>query len=130
MPVPARGCGADHHHQHAIDGTSSSTGSKELSTKVLFTKATLLLETGARHGQADRLLEESLGLFQELKDTTWTVRAIPVLGWAMRRAGQLDRALALQDLLTRHHGALPEVQDFHERYTVVRRSVSQRDESA
>jgi hypothetical protein len=32
-PVPAHGCGADHHHQHAIDGTSSSTGSKELSTR-------------------------------------------------------------------------------------------------
>jgi hypothetical protein len=32
----------------------------------------------------------------------------------------------LDDLLTRDHGALPEVQDFHERYTVVHRSVSQR----
>jgi hypothetical protein len=32
----------------------------------------------------------------------------------------------LDDLLLRDHGALPEVQDFHERYTMVRRSVSQR----
>jgi hypothetical protein len=32
----------------------------------------------------------------------------------------------LDDLLVRDHGALPEVQDFHERYTMVRRSVSQR----
>jgi tetratricopeptide (TPR) repeat protein len=32
----------------------------------------------------------------------------------------------LDDLLVHDHGALPEVQDFHERYTVVRRSVSQR----
>jgi predicted ATPase/class 3 adenylate cyclase len=65
--------------------------------KTLFAKATLLLETGARHGQADRLLEESLALFQQLKDTTWTVRAISALGWAMKRAGQLDRGLALQE---------------------------------
>jgi hypothetical protein len=36
----------------------------------------------------------------------------------------------LDDLLVRNHGALPEVQDFHERYTLVRRSVSQRDRSA
>jgi predicted ATPase/class 3 adenylate cyclase len=65
--------------------------------KTLFAKATLLLEIGARHGQADRLLEESLALFQQLKDTTWTVRAISALGWAMKRAGQLDRGLALQE---------------------------------
>jgi Helix-turn-helix domain len=32
----------------------------------------------------------------------------------------------LDDLLVRDHGALPEVQDFHERYTMVRRSISQR----
>jgi hypothetical protein len=32
----------------------------------------------------------------------------------------------LDDLLVRDHGALPEVQDFHERYTMVRRSASQR----
>jgi hypothetical protein len=32
----------------------------------------------------------------------------------------------LDDLLVRNHRALPEVQDFHERYTIVRRSVSQR----
>jgi hypothetical protein len=31
----------------------------------------------------------------------------------------------LDDLLLRDHSALPEVQDFHESYTVVRRSVSQ-----
>jgi hypothetical protein len=31
----------------------------------------------------------------------------------------------LDDLLVRGHGALPEVQDFHERYTLVRCSVSQ-----
>ena len=36
----------------------------------------------------------------------------------------------LDDLLVRDHGTLPEVQDFHERYTLVRRSVSQRDRSA
>jgi predicted ATPase/class 3 adenylate cyclase len=65
--------------------------------KTLFAKATLLLEMGPRHGQADRLLEESLALFQELKDTTWTVRALSVLGWAMRQAGRIDRGLALQE---------------------------------
>jgi hypothetical protein len=32
----------------------------------------------------------------------------------------------LDNLLVRDHGALSEVQDFHERYTTVRRSVSQR----
>ncbi len=64
--------------------------------KTLFAKGTLLLETGAHQGQADRLLEESLALFQELKNTTWTVRAVSVLGWAMRRAGEVDRGLALQ----------------------------------
>src|SRR5215212_5405343 len=32
----------------------------------------------------------------------------------------------LDDLLLRDHGALPEVQDFHDRYTLVRRSVSQK----
>jgi hypothetical protein len=30
----------------------------------------------------------------------------------------------LDDLLIRHHGAVPEVQDFHEGYAVVRRSIS------
>jgi tetratricopeptide (TPR) repeat protein len=65
--------------------------------KTLFAKATLLLEMGPRHGQADRLLEQSLALFQELKDTTWTVRALSVLGWAMRQAGRIDRGLALQE---------------------------------
>jgi hypothetical protein len=32
----------------------------------------------------------------------------------------------LDDLLVRDHGALPEVQDFHDRYTMARHSVSQR----
>jgi predicted ATPase/class 3 adenylate cyclase len=65
--------------------------------KALFAKASLLLETGGRLGQADRLLEESLALFRMLKDTSWTVRALSVLGWAMRRAGETDRGLALQE---------------------------------
>jgi predicted ATPase/class 3 adenylate cyclase len=65
--------------------------------KALFAKGNLLLEIGAHHGQADKLLEESLFLFQELKDTAGTVRAASVLGWAVRRAGEIDRGLALQD---------------------------------
>ena len=32
----------------------------------------------------------------------------------------------LDDLLIRHHSAMPEVQDFHENYTAVRHSVSKR----
>jgi hypothetical protein len=50
---------------------------------------------------------------------TWLVVA-STLGWFAE----------LDDLLVRDHGALPEVQDFHERYTLVHRSVSQRDRSA
>jgi predicted ATPase/class 3 adenylate cyclase len=66
--------------------------------KALLAKAGLLLEIGARHAQEARmLLEESLSLFRELKDEVWTVRAVSRLGWAVRRAGELDRGLALQE---------------------------------
>jgi predicted ATPase/class 3 adenylate cyclase len=65
--------------------------------KALLAKAGLLLEIGDHHGQAPMLLEESLALFQQLKDTTWTVRAVSRLGWAIRRAGELDRGLALHE---------------------------------
>jgi hypothetical protein len=41
-------------------------------------------------------------------------------------ASTLGWFVELDDLLVRDHGALPEVQDFHERYTLVRRSVSQK----
>jgi predicted ATPase/class 3 adenylate cyclase len=65
--------------------------------KALFAKAGLLLEIGDHHVQAPMLLEESLALFRELKDEAWTVRAVSRLGWAVRRAGELDRGLALQE---------------------------------
>ena len=65
--------------------------------KALLAKAGLLLEIGDHHGQAPMLLEESLALFRELKDEAWTVRAVSRLGWAVRRAGELDRGLALQE---------------------------------
>jgi predicted ATPase/class 3 adenylate cyclase len=65
--------------------------------KALFAKAGLLLEIGADYRQAHTLLEKSLSLFRELKDDASTVRALSGLGWALWRAGELDRSLALQE---------------------------------
>jgi predicted ATPase/class 3 adenylate cyclase len=65
--------------------------------KALFAKAYLLLQAGAHHGQTNRLVEESLSLFQELGEISWTVRAVSVLGWAAMRAGEVDRGLALRE---------------------------------
>ena len=81
-----------------LDAALEQRGSlpRPVLAKALFVKANLLLEIGADHGQVDVLVEESLGLFRELEDTTWTVRALSVLGWAVRRAGDADRGLALQ----------------------------------
>jgi hypothetical protein len=45
-----------------------------------------------------------------------------------RVASSLGWISELDDLLRRDHSAPPEVQDFHERYTAVRRSVSQRSD--
>ena len=64
--------------------------------KALFARAYLPLQTGAHHGEGDPLLEESLALFQELGDMTWTVRAISVLGHAAMRTRDFDRGIALQ----------------------------------
>jgi tetratricopeptide (TPR) repeat protein len=71
--------------------------SRSALAKVLFAKAYLLLQVGAHHGQANALLEESLALFQELGDSTWTVRTISVLGLAAMRARDFERGLALRE---------------------------------
>jgi hypothetical protein len=73
-----------------------------------------------------------LGTRQPHEGHIWSIG----LGLALRGTAALDsgRVVAstlgwfaeLDDLLVRDHSALPEVQDFHERYTTVRRSVSQR----
>jgi predicted ATPase/class 3 adenylate cyclase len=65
--------------------------------KALFAKAFLLLHLGADHQQANTLLEESRALFQELEDSTWTVRTVSVLGWVASRAGDLDRSVVLRE---------------------------------
>jgi predicted ATPase/class 3 adenylate cyclase len=65
--------------------------------KALFVKSYLLLQVGAHHGQAERLLEESLSLFRMVGDTTWTVRAVSVLGQTAIRAREFDRGLALRE---------------------------------
>jgi predicted ATPase/class 3 adenylate cyclase len=65
--------------------------------KALFAKAFMLLQVGAHHGLADALLEESLALFQELGDTTWTVRTVSVLGQTAVRAREFKRGLALRE---------------------------------
>jgi predicted ATPase len=65
--------------------------------KALFAKAFLLLQLGVDHQQANTLLEESLALFQELEDATWTVRTVSQLGWVASRAGDLDRSVALHE---------------------------------
>jgi predicted ATPase/class 3 adenylate cyclase len=65
--------------------------------KALFGKAYLLLNASDHHGQADTLLEESLRLFQELGDTTLTISALSMLGWAAEQAGEVDRGLDLRE---------------------------------
>jgi predicted ATPase/class 3 adenylate cyclase len=65
--------------------------------KALFAKASLLLEIGVDHRQAETLLTESRSLFQALGDTTWTVRTISMLGWAALRAGDVDRSVELRE---------------------------------
>ena len=65
--------------------------------KTLFVKSYLLLDTGAHQGQAERLLEDSLSLFRMLGDTTWTVRAVSMLGRTAIRAREFDRGIALRE---------------------------------
>jgi predicted ATPase/class 3 adenylate cyclase len=65
--------------------------------KALFGKSYLLLLVSDHHEQADALLEESLQLFQELGDTTLTISALSMLGWAAEQAGEVDRGLALRE---------------------------------
>jgi tetratricopeptide (TPR) repeat protein len=62
--------------------------------RVLFGKGYLLLRAGGHHEQATALLEESLSLYEQLGDTTWTVEALSLLGWAAEQAGTGDRGLA------------------------------------
>jgi tetratricopeptide (TPR) repeat protein len=64
--------------------------------KALFSKGNLLLELGADYQEADTVLKESLALFQESGDITWTVRAVSMLGWAASRSGDFDRGVALR----------------------------------
>jgi tetratricopeptide (TPR) repeat protein len=64
--------------------------------KTLFARAYLPLQTGAHHGEAEPLLKESLALFQKVGDTTWTVRAVSVLGHAAMRVRDFDRGVALR----------------------------------
>jgi tetratricopeptide (TPR) repeat protein len=65
--------------------------------KALFGKAYLLLNASDHYEQADALLEESLQLFQELGDTTLTISALSMLGWAAEQAGEVDRGLDLRE---------------------------------
>jgi predicted ATPase len=71
--------------------------SQPVLAKALFAKAYLLLQAGAHQGRAIPMVEESLSLFQELGDISWTVRTVAVLGWATMRAGEFDRGLALRE---------------------------------
>jgi predicted ATPase len=63
--------------------------------KALFIRSHLSLRTGSHDPQVDRQLGESLSLFQQLEETTWTVAALSVLGQVARRAGEVDRAVKL-----------------------------------
>jgi tetratricopeptide (TPR) repeat protein len=63
--------------------------------KALFVRAHLALRIGGHDPQVDRQLSESLSLFQQLQDTTWTVIVLSALGQVARRAGEVDRAVRL-----------------------------------
>jgi predicted ATPase/class 3 adenylate cyclase len=65
--------------------------------KALFGKSYLLLNAGDHPKQAGALLEESLLLFQELGDTTLTISALSMLGWAANQAGEMDLGLARRE---------------------------------
>jgi predicted ATPase/class 3 adenylate cyclase len=82
-----------------LDGALKHRGSlsQPALAKALTAKAFLLLQVEANPEQANTLLEESLALFQELGDTTWTVRVVSLLGLAAVRAGDLDRGVALRE---------------------------------
>jgi hypothetical protein len=54
------------------------------------------------------------------------LRGASALGSGRVVASTLGWFAELDDLLLRHHGAMPEVQDFHERYRAVRQSVTRR----
>ena len=54
------------------------------------------------------------------------LRATAALDSGRVVASTLGWFAELDDLLIRHHGAMPEVRDFHERYRAVRHSVSRR----
>jgi hypothetical protein len=54
------------------------------------------------------------------------LRGASALGSGRVVASTLGWFAELDDLLLRHHGAMPEVQDFHERYRAVRHSVTRR----
>jgi hypothetical protein len=55
------------------------------------------------------------------------LRGTSALGSGRVVASTLGWFAELDDLLIRHHGAMPEVQDFHERYRAVRHSASRQD---
>jgi len=100
---------AEEHARQVIAQSTETPGVLRWPTRVAVAQVDLAL-LAAQRGQPDEAALRGTAALDSGRVVAST------LGWFAE----------LDDLLIRDHGALPEVQDFHERYTVVRRSVSQR----
>jgi len=104
---------AEEHARQVIAQSTDATGVLRWPTRVAVAQVDLAL-LAAQRGQPDEAALRGTAALDSGRVVAST------LGWFAE----------LDDLLVRDHGALPEVQDFHERYKVVRRSVSQGAPSA
>jgi hypothetical protein len=100
---------AEEHARQVITHSTETPGALRWPTRFAVAHVDLAL-LAAQRGQPDEAALRGMAALDSGRVVAST------LGWFAE----------LDDLLLRDHGALPEVQDFHERYTMVRRSVSQR----
>jgi hypothetical protein len=100
---------AEEHARQVISQSTDASGVIRWPTRLAVAQVDLAL-LAAQRGQPDEAALRGTAALDSGRVVAST------MGWFAE----------LDDLLTRDYGALPEVQDFHERYTVVHRSVSQR----
>lgn len=99
---------AEEHARQVITQSTDASGVIRWPTRFAVAQVDLAL-LAAQRGQPDEA----------------ALRGTAALGSGRVVASTLGWFADLDDLLLRDHGALPEVQDFHESYTAVRRSASQ-----
>jgi hypothetical protein len=104
---------AEEHARQVITHSTQTPGVLRWPTRLAVAQVDLAL-LAAQRGQPDEAALRGTAALDSGRIVAST------LGWFAE----------LDDLLVRDHEALPEVHDFHERYTLVHRSISQRDRSA